>query len=205
MTNKILGAIAMACAPFLCIDFLVHGQAGPNENFEHTSLSGLFSLVYMIGWMCSIVVLQRVAATGVSRFGRIILYVQLGTLMLANVWNVAQIIVPGSPSKLLFVLDFFWPISQLVLLIIGITVLTVRSPRPGRGGLAGWRRFVPLMAGLWFPVSIVLMGVIGQNFTTMIISGSYSAVMWGLMGWVCYNTPGGEFFLRRWMSIGAVL
>ena len=184
-------------APFLCIDFLVHGQAGPNEQFEHTSLSGFFSLVYMIGWMCTIVVFQRMCVTGTRRFGVFILNAQLFTLMLANIWNVWEIMNPGSSSALYFILDFFWPISQLVLITIGITVVVVR-------GLPGRLRFVPLLAGLWFPVSILLMVVVGQNFLTMVLSGVYSAVMWAWMGWVCYGMDFGGY-LRRWMSVSAVL
>ena len=180
MSNKILGVIAMAFAPFLCIDFLVHGQAGPNENFEHSSLSGVFSLVFMIGWMSSIVVLRRIGATGFSRFGVVILYVQLATLVLANVWNVFEIVSPGSSGLLYMILDMFWPISQVVLLMVGITVMVVR-------GLPGWRRFVPLMTGLWFPVTILLMVILGQNYLTVVISGIYSVVAWGLMGWVCFE------------------
>ena len=180
MNNKILGVIAMAFAPFLCIDFLVHGQAGPGSEFEHTSLSGVFSLLFMVGWMSSIVALRRVGATGFSRFGAVILYVQLATLVLANVWNVWEIMSPGSSSPVYFILDFFWPVSQVVLLVIGITVVVKR-------GLPGWRRFVPLMAGLWFPVTILLMGILGQNYLTMVVSGVYALVAWGLMGWVGYE------------------
>ena len=117
----------MAFAPFLCLDFLVHGQAGAGAAYEHTSLSGVFSLLFMIGWMSSIVVLRRIGATGFSRFGVVILYVQIATLVLANVWNVFEIVSPGSQSIVYMVLDFFWPISQLVLLIIGITVVAVRG------------------------------------------------------------------------------
>ena len=180
MSNKILGVIAMAFAPFLCIDFLIHGQAGPNEHFEHSSLSGVFNLVFMVGWMCSILVLQRIGATGYSRFGVVILYVQMATLVLANVWNVFEIVSPGSSSVLYAILDMFWPISQVVMLLIGITVVVVR-------GLPGWRRFVPLMAGLWFPVTILLMVFLGQNYLTVIISGVYAVIAWGMMGWVCYE------------------
>jgi hypothetical protein len=198
MSNKILGAIAMACAPFLFVDFLVHGMG---EEFEHTSLSGLFSLVFMIGWMCGVVVLLRVFATGTGRFGRGVLYVQLFTLGLANVWNVWEVVSPGASSPVYFVLDFFWPLSQVVLLVIGVTVAVKGQSGPGRGVA----RFVPLMAGLWFPVTIVLMVVFGQTYPVMVISGAYSVVMWGLMGWVYYGLPGGEFSVRRWMSVGAVL
>ncbi|HYF31363.1 MAG TPA: hypothetical protein VD993_09625 [Chitinophagaceae bacterium] len=211
MTNKTLGAIAMACAPFLCIDFLVHRQAGPNENFEHTSLSGLFSLVYMIGWMCSIVVMKRVGATGFRWFGVFILNAQLFTLSLANIWNVWEIVNPGDTSKLYFILDLFWPISQVVMLVAGITVVVVNRRavviNGGFGfvnGFGSWGRFVPLLAGLWFPVSIVLMVTLGQNYLTVVLSGVYSAVVWGLMGWVCFNVDGVGYW-RRWMSIGAVL
>lgn len=194
MSNKLLGAIAMLCAPFLCIDFLVHGQAGPNEEFEHTSLSGVFSLIYMIGWMCSIIVLKRVAATGYSAFGRFILNAQLFTLTVANVWNVWEIVQPGANSPVYQVLDLFWPLSQVVMIAVGVTVIVARR-------LSGFERYVPLMAGLWFPISLVFMLLIGQNYLTMILSGVYSAVMWFLLGLVCFCKPGRVFAVRT-VSIG---
>ena len=105
----------MCCAPFLCLDFLVHGQAGPNQEYKHTSLSGVFSLIYMIGWVCSIVVLRRIWATGHSRWGKFILNAQLFTLMMANAWNIYEIISPAANTTVYFILDMFWPLSQVVM------------------------------------------------------------------------------------------
>ncbi|HYE53184.1 MAG TPA: hypothetical protein VD996_00020 [Chitinophagaceae bacterium] len=181
MNNRILGILAFIGAPFLCIDQMVHGQNGPQSGFEHTSVSGLFNLIYMLGWMCSIAVLRRIKATGTAGFGKAILVIQLCTLTLANVWNVYEIIAPGSESTLYFILDLFWPISNLVLLIIGITVIRARR-------LQGWKRFVPLLAGIWFPVSIVLFFTAGQGYLTMVLSGLYSAVMWTLLAYVSYTS-----------------
>lgn len=187
----------MACAPFLCLDFLVHGQAGPNEHFEHTSLSGFFCLIFMTGWMCSTIVLKRTLAAGTRPFGVFIVNAQLFTLSLANIWNVWEIVAPGSSSALYFVLDFFWPLSQAVLIAIGVTVVAA-------GRVSGWGRWVPLLAGLWFPLSVLLMGVSGPTFQTMVVSGVYSAVMWFLLGLMCYGVDLGGY-VRRWMSVQAVL
>ena len=135
----------------------------------------------MIGWVCSIVVLKRIKATGQRRFGVFILNAQLVTLMLANAWNIYEIISPAANTTVYFILDLFWPISQVVLLAIGVTTVIVRT-------IEGKARFIPLIAGMWFvPVSILLMVVVGQNYLTMIISGIYSAVAWLMLGWFCYS------------------
>jgi hypothetical protein len=168
----------------------MHGQDGPNQEYQHTSLSGVFSLIYMIGWMCSIVVLKRVNATGFSRFGRFILNAQLFTLSLANVWNVYEIISPSANTTAYFILDLFWPLSQVVMLAIGITVISA-------GVTGGRARFIPLLAGLWFvPFTILLMVFVGQNYLTMILSGVYSAVAWGLLGWMCFRLGLREYLLQ---------
>src|SRR5215208_7066983 len=109
MNNRTLGMLAMLGAPFLGIDLLIHGAKGPEAQFEHSSLSGFFSLIYISGWMCSVVAMRRMKATGGTRFGKFILVFQLVTLTLANTWNVYEIIAPGSSGIVYQLLDMFWP------------------------------------------------------------------------------------------------
>ena len=54
--------------------------------------------------------------------------------------------------------------------------------------LNGWKRFVPLFVGLWFPVLIVCMNVFGRAGITGTIAGVYSAVAWSLLAIVVYTT-----------------
>ena len=191
MNNRTLGLLAIIGAPFLCIDFLIHGMNASEAQYEHTSLSGFFSVIYITAWMCSIIVMQRMKLTGETMFGKFILVFQLITLTLANVWNIYEIIAPGSSGILYNLLDMFWPVSNLVLLITGVTILKA-------GRLQGWKRFVPLLAGIWLPLSVLLMILIGQNSISMVLSGFYSALMWMTLGYVVFTNSKYEIVPSTW-------
>lgn len=175
MNFKIAGIVAIFGAPFLFVDFLMYNMDGKNES---TSLSGVFNLIYITAWMCSIVGLWRAKATGFNRWGRIVLILQLVFLFLANCWNTYVIIDPGAETIVYRILDFFWPISNLWMLATGITVVTAKV-------LRGWMRFVPLIVGLWLPLNIAFMSAIAeQSNMGMIVGGTYSVIAWSLLGFV---------------------
>lgn len=171
MNNKILGLSALAGAPF----FLLSSYLQPLFSFLHEKqFYGAWSLIYITAWMCSIIGLQRLNATGKTRFGKAIPWIILVTLLLANLSNLYQIIVPGTASRLFLILDSFWPLSNLLMLVVGITVVVAKQ-------LKGWRRFVPLLVGLWFPVLVVCMNFFGRAGVTGVIAAWYSAIAWSLL------------------------
>ena len=176
LSNKLLGTVAMIASPFLFLQM----STGSKANDYNTSLGGLFDLVYMIGWMCSMIGLQQVH--GFKKFGNILLQVQLALLCLANVWNVWVIFDPSNKSQLFFVLDMCWPLSNLCLLALGLSI--VFSER-----LQGWRRYTALIAGLWLPVAFASMMIFGRSTTSLLIGGIYSTLAWFLMGWMIYISP----------------
>lgn len=178
--NRLLGIIAMLAAPFLFVDFLVHGMGG---QFESTSFSGIFSLIYMTGWVCSIIGLLRLKATGETKFGRVILWIQLLLLFLANIWNAWVILQPGANDVLFRVLDMFWPVSNAFMMVIAITAIRAKK-------IKGWRRFVPLFVALWLPVGLLVTGLFfGRASTGIVIAGTYSAIAWMLLGYVVATNP----------------
>ncbi len=177
MWNRTLGTIGMLGAPFLCIDLIFHSGKANGEAYTHTSLGGIFSLLYITAWMCSIIGLWRLQATGKNKSGKTLLVIILITLTLANGWNVYEIIDPQANTPLYALLDMFWPISNLVMFIVGIAVIVARK-------LTGWKRFVPLLVGLWFPISICLFLLLGRTIMVMYLSGLYSAINWIVLGYV---------------------
>ena len=181
LTNKLLGTVAMLAAPFLFLQMVIG-----NKDYEYNSpLGGFFDLIYMIGWMSSIAGLQRLHATGSKKSGNILLQMQFAFLFLANLWNIWAIFDPANKSTLFFVLDFFWPLSNLCLLAIGIvTALT--------GKLKGWRRYVALIAGMWLPVAFSSLMIFGRNTTSLFVGGVYSTVVWFILGWMVYTSASAE-------------
>ncbi|PSR56868.1 hypothetical protein AHMF7605_26895 [Adhaeribacter arboris] len=179
MNNKTLGILALVGAPFYFIG--MYTEHGLYPNLNETWFTGAWALTYMLGWMCSIVALQRLKVTGNTRFGRGILWVVLGTLTLANMYNLAQLVLPTHLFRYFIFLDAFWPMSNLMMLVIGITAF-------GSKRLKGWKRFVPLLVGFWFPVSVPAVFLFGQTFLGFMIGGVYSIIAWPLLAVMILTT-----------------
>lgn len=171
MNIKTLGLLALAGAPF----FLLSTWLQPLFSFlQEGQFYGAWGIIYLTAWMCSIRGLQLLHATGTNRWGKAILWVQLTALLLATLSNLYQLLRPGADTTLFFALDAFWPISNALMLITGITVAAA-------GRLRGISRFVPLMAGLWLPVLVVCLNLFGRTGTTGYVTGIYSAIAWSLL------------------------
>ena len=181
MNTRTLGIIGMLCSPFLSIDSFVSGAF---QNYQPSTLSGIFSFIYMTGWVCSIVGLFRFHATGVRPWVKTIFIIQLLFLTLGEIWNVYSIIKPLETSLLFRILDLFWPISNCFMFFTGLAV--IRAKR-----LAGWKRYIPLVVGLWFPVCLVLIRLLfGSSQVTLYVTPVYSTTAWLLLGYVVYATAG---------------
>lgn len=186
LINRTLGTIGFIGAPLMLL-----GPLLPiiYPALEKTAFDGLSGLVFMLTWMGCLVGLIRLNATGNSAFGRFIIRANLATLTLANCWNIYQAIEPGANTPLYWFLDAFWPISMVMMLLVGITVARV-------GRLRGWRRYVPLAVGLWLPLTafvgklmslpLVNMSANGSdaNQFAMIFSGIYATICWGLLAYL---------------------
>lgn len=171
MNLKTLGLLAMAGAPFLLLSTWLQ----PFFSFMHErQFYGAWSIIYVTAWMCSIRGLQLLQATGTNRWGKAILWIQLTALLLDNLSNLYQLLTPGADTSLFFVLDAFWPVSNALMLVTGITVVAA-------GRLRGFSRYTPLLAGLWLPLLVVCMNLFGRTETTGMVTGIYSAIAWSLL------------------------
>lgn len=185
--TKTLGALGIAGAPFLFLEMYTN-SVGKTLN---TSLTGVYDLLYMLGWMCSVAALLQMRATGTKKRGMAVLYVQLFFLTLANASNLWVIVQPNSGSGLYRVLDMFWPVSNVWMLVSGIAVARA-------GKLQGWRRYIVLVVGLWFPAVMALMLVAGKTADLFYAGGIYSTVAWALMGWAVLTTDRKEESRVEW-------
>ena len=164
----------MAASPFLFIQMSLGGGG-------NTSLTGVCDLIYMTGWACTIVALLRLNATGPGNKNKMILYVQLATLTVAQAWNIWTIADPESTSLLFRTMDFFWPISNITFFVAGIIIAV-------KGVLQGWKRYAVLIAGSWLPFSIVIFILVGNGMGGIIISGIYSTIAWFGMGYMIWKS-----------------
>ena len=184
MTHKQLGFIGLLYGPSLGVgmylEFIHHPLAS-------TWFGKIWGLLYISGWLASIEGLRRLNATGSTRFGRIMLRVVMITLVLANVYNVWELIDPTSTSPLYFLVDMCWPLSNVLMAGVGVAVL--RANR-----LQGWRRWIPLTMSLWLPLSLLLSRLYGYNSPILFSMGIYSAITWSLLGLAVMTTPADEAY-----------
>jgi hypothetical protein len=171
MNYKLAGIISILCAPFLYVNFLT------SERNHLTWWTGMYGMIYMIGWICSLIALQRMEILGKSKFAKVAFIIQYVLLAGAQCWNIWVIVGPSYGNVLYNIFDICWPLSNIWMLVIGIA--TVRAKR-----LQGWKRFVPLVVGLWFPLMVVPAITIGAMSS---IAGPYSAVAFGLLGLVVFQ------------------
>lgn len=176
-TNKFLGTCGMMAAPFLTFS-LVSGQVA---NAANTSIGGFFGLIYMLGWQCSIIGLMNLQAAGPHKRVNTLFYIQLALLTIANIWNVWVIIDPTNTSTFFFVLDLFWPLSNIFMLVLGIVIAR-------KAALQGWRRYVVLAVGLWLPFAMATSIVFGRDTHFAYYPGAlYSVIAWSALGWLVYE------------------
>ena len=176
-TNKFLGTCGMMAAPFLTFS-LVSGQVA---NAPNTSIGGFFGLIYMLGWQCSIIGLMNLQAAGPHKRVNTLFYIQLALLTIANIWNVWVIIDPTNTSTFFFVLDLFWPLSNIFMLVLGIVIAR-------KAALQGWRRYVVLAVGLWLPFAMATSIVFGRDTHFAYYPGAlYSVIAWSALGWLVYE------------------
>ncbi len=175
-SSRLPGIIGMAASPFFCLQsyFL------EINSMKDSSLSGLCGLIHMIGWSCSIIGLLQMKATGEKFIGKAILCSQLLLLTIANASNTWIIIDPANNSALFNILDFFWPISYLFMIVTGVAVITAKK-------LHGFSRIIPVLTGLWLPVAMGIIILFGENTATNYLMNLYSLISFLLLGALIYR------------------
>ncbi|WP_224996976.1 hypothetical protein [Cesiribacter sp. SM1] len=180
MKNRTLGTIALIGAPCLFISFQFPSTTA--DAVGDSAISNAFGLLYLIGWMCSVTALHRMGATGNTFFGKALIPLLLVSLTIASISNIYAMILPQN-TELYFYIDLFWPISNLLMFITGITVAAANK-------LKGWKRFVPLAVGIWFPLMVISMALIGRTPATGLALGLYAAFAWSGMAIMVMETKG---------------
>jgi hypothetical protein len=180
MNTKILGILGMIGAPFLLLTMFPGSPWLSGK--QDTSVQGWFGLIYMLGWMCSIIGLIKLKATGTNQWGKFVLIMELVLLSLANCWNTWNILQIDPHYKLYEILDLTWPLSNVWMLVISITIIINKR-------LESWLRWVPLVVALWLPMAMAMIVSIGRNSISLLLPGIYSAVAWFLLGYMIWSSP----------------
>lgn len=174
MNNRLLGIIAMICAPALLIEqLLLQGR-------ENALITGIASMVFMAGWICANTAMRRMRATGTSKWGRAVLLIQLVGLVLAFAFGFFEATgLLGRESIMFNITDVAWPLSMLWMVVVGISVILAKR-------IIGWQRFVPLLCPFWLPIVLIASVVLGDTVGGLVGFG-VAAVLWMLLGYVVFS------------------
>jgi len=178
MKNKLQAAISFIGAPCLAIDFYRHANGGEQSNTS--VLTNILDILYMAGWICTMFRFIRMRLNGSSKAARILLYLQLFFLFLAGSSDIVTILKIPVPGNLFFYWDLFWPLSNCLMLVTGISIVIA-------GRLHEWKRWIPLMAGLWLPVTLLVKFYLSPEYMAY-IGGTYSLLMWTLMAYIAHTS-----------------
>jgi hypothetical protein len=144
---------------------------------ENPVITGIASMVFMAGWICSNIGMQRMRAAGTGAGGRAILVIQLIGVALACAFGFIEATSLLDETNIIFnVTNIAWPLSMLFMIVVGIAVLRAKR-------LRGWHRWVPLLCGLAFPVSIPVLALGGDEQGGLLFF-TLLAVFWLLLGYV---------------------
>ena len=180
--TRLLGLLGMAFSP--CFLLMITTTGDPQHSlFRLGSFAGL---LFTIGWFSNVLGLLQLRATGKRLPGKILLGVELVGVTLAAIFQVFEFTGFGQGTVFHTITDIAWPLSMLTLLIIGIAIAII-------GGLRGAARFVPIIAPIWLPLSILAGIALGEQ-ASLIISGIVATLGWFLTGYVIFQ--GGGFTKR---------
>lgn len=173
MNYRVLGTIAMICAPALLVEgILLRGQ-------ENALITGIASMIFVAGWICANAIMRRRRAAGTGRWGKAVLLIQLAGLAMAFAFGFFEATgLLGRDSIIFNVTDAAWPLSMLWMLVVGGTVIAAKR-------LTGWSRFVPFLCPFWLFLAIGAAAAFGD--AAGYIGLVWSAIFWTLLGFVLRN------------------
>lgn len=175
ISTHTLGLIAMVGAPAMLLEAARHGfQKTMNEDTD--VLGALLYAAFSVGWLCAMIGLRRLRATGRGPVGRVIATLPVVTISLAVMQSLMDILRVSTANPLYVVTDLAWPLSMLLTFVVSVAALFARE-------LPGLARLVPLLCGISLPLTIVVMGVTGQDLP-MWVFGWHTAVGWALLGFI---------------------
>lgn len=154
MSPRLLGTLGMAGALMLAVEGLLRGTEARSAGLR----VGTFELLYLGGWMCSLIGMRRTRATGDTQFGRAVLLAQGMFLCLGAMFTIWESFAAARSTgdPLFELLNAAWPLSHMCMIAVGGAALRAKLWR-------GWRKFVPLLCGLALPVAM-LAGATGARF-----------------------------------------
>lgn len=144
---------AMLASPGLLVGGLLRGP-DPEAAGIAPNLCGM---IYLSGVLATAVSLRLLGATGKGRGASLLLGLQTTVLLLAMGFDVIEYTAPQlQDTTVYFVTDMAYPLSHLLMIVVGIAILRARV-------LTGWRRFPAFMCGFALPAFIACAASAGRE------------------------------------------
>lgn len=169
-TVRILGALVTLGGVLWGLSWILT----PSEQGDNSQVEIWASGVFQLGLLALLAVMWVSRATGTSRTARGLLAAEVVAVILALAWTVPYLFDANRPTAgVLVVLDAFWPVSMVGLIVVGVFVARAGQwPRP--------LRHLPLVASLIIPVDIAVSWAPDEMRNA--VMGMYLAVTYGLLG-----------------------
>ncbi|MFD1539249.1 hypothetical protein [Nonomuraea guangzhouensis] len=172
-TIRVLGLTLTAGTLAWATSIFLYGTQNTGFAERFGDLTGL---LFQGGVFALLTVQARTQATGITRVSRIMLRVEAVLLALASVWSLLHGVLPepAQDGPLLAILDLFWPLSMLGMMIIGVKLAVAGR---WRGPLRWW----PLIAESWAVVTVPLFIVFGEQASRW-VGGTHLIIGYATLG-----------------------
>ena len=169
----------MIASPALLLTGIIYGFDEPVSN----RVTGLLGLIFVLGWMCSAVGIRLHRATGRGRAARALFILQMIGLLLAASQQVQEMVFeqPEANGLVYTVADMAWPLSMLMMLLVGSFVLKA-------GVWRGWRRWSVILCGLALPLFLGVGALLGRRLS-VIFFGVLTTLLFMLLGYAVRTVP----------------
>lgn len=175
--NKILGLLAIVCAPMLLAQFFL-GVVWKNAAYEKYSPAvAALGVLYIAGWICGAVGMFRRKIYGETKTAKIVFAIQITFLHLALMFSVQEtlgISYENGGGWFFFACDMGYPASHLFMIVVGI--FTIRAKN-----WTGFAKYAPFFVGAALPATMAtgwLLGMIGG----MLLFGALTTIGFATIG-----------------------
>ncbi len=173
-SQRLLGLLGMIASPLFLFYVLFSDPGEP-----YTLLGALLGLFFQLGCLSSVLGLWVIRATGNGVGGRNMLGVQMILHMLAAIFQLLEYRQIGVDGIFFTITDIAWPLGFLFMLVTGGAVIRARR-------WLGWRRFLPILCALPFPVAMLSGGLVGEQMMAMIF-GIGLLIIYFLLGLALFS------------------
>lgn len=175
---RTLGTAAMLTSPMLLLSGFLYGFAEIPRN----RVTAALGLIFVLGWACSAIGLRLLKVTGTGAASRVLFIVQMTLLLLAASQQVQDLIFerPEANGLVYLAADMAWPLSMLLMLIVGSFIIKA-------GVWRGWRRAPALICGFSLPLFIIAGAALGSRVAGGLLFGIMTTIGFMLLGYAVHN------------------